>query len=922
MSLLTWLDDRTGYKGLLRGALYEHIPGGARWRYVWGSTLVFVFAVQMITGVFLWMHYSPSSQTAWESVYYIQHEMNGGWLLRGIHHYSAQVMIILLALHLLQVIIDSAYRAPREFNFWIGLFLLVVTMGLALTGYLLPWDQKGYWSTKVATALMGVVPVVGEPIQRLVVGGPAYGHHTLTRFFALHAGVLPALLIAGIVAHVYVFRRHGITAKDPKRAADSYFWPDQVLRDAVACLAVLLFILFLCVRAGLFSHDGTLAQRFAHPGHLGAELTAPADPSEQYGAARPEWYFLFLFQFLKLPAFSAEAEVYGAVVIPSIVMGILFLMPLLGRWRVGHWFNVGFTIFLFTGIVLLTLMAIVEDHGGPRMSLPLLGRLGPKTFTALVSLMILAVLVLIPVFRRERSFKFTMATMGGLLLLCLIAVGIVVAGGGAAQEGPKVWLLGHERDVQNVVLLSLLGLLALLLTVVIFRDYPRAGEVALPAGNGGGRTYTGIAHEPGDVATDPGDANVAPAERAAIAGTETVPSTDPVVPSEPAFTSSPISLARWELHHRLRLGMLMAVIVGVTLLASISVIGSNGKPEYIQAVRQAKADADRIVALAQGPAGIPPVGAILLLRDDPKTQGPKLFAAHCAACHRYEGHDGRGYVDKENKPSAPDLGGFASRKWLTDLMNPALVDKEKFFGEKMVAHEGAMVEFVQTNLDPEELKKPKNKKDAADILDIIIALSAEAKLPAQRDADAAASDAIARGKKAFSASSFECTDCHSWYEHQTNKPGKSRGPDLTGYGSERWMVEFINNPAHPRFYGKNNDRMPKYGADKILTEKSITLVAKWLRGDWYEPGKAFEVVITQTDEDVDEFGEPVAAPTSKPSTAPASAPSSTPAPSAAPESVPAVPDSAKAPPPASAEKPAPLPAKPPTAADETELDKP
>ena len=96
--MLNWLDDRTGYKGLLRGALYEHIPGGARWRYVWGSTLVFVFAVQMITGVFLWMHYSPSSQTAWESVYYIQHEMTGGWLLRGIHHFAAQIMIVLLAL--------------------------------------------------------------------------------------------------------------------------------------------------------------------------------------------------------------------------------------------------------------------------------------------------------------------------------------------------------------------------------------------------------------------------------------------------------------------------------------------------------------------------------------------------------------------------------------------------------------------------------------------------------------------------------------------------------------------------------------------------------------------------------------------------------------------------------------------------------
>src|SRR5918998_1328343 len=179
-SLLNWLDHRTGIRGITRAALYEHIPGGARWRYVWGSTLMFAIAVQMVTGFFLWMAYSPSSQTAWESVYYIQHQMTGGWLLRGIHHYTAQVMVILLAFHMLQVIIDGAYRAPREVNFWIGLVLLNITLGLSLTGYLLPWDQKGYWATKVATNLMAVVPLIGPGVQRVVVGGPDYGHHTLT----------------------------------------------------------------------------------------------------------------------------------------------------------------------------------------------------------------------------------------------------------------------------------------------------------------------------------------------------------------------------------------------------------------------------------------------------------------------------------------------------------------------------------------------------------------------------------------------------------------------------------------------------------------------------------------------------------------------------------------------------------------------
>ena len=152
--LSTWFDDRTGYKQIMHEALYERIPGGSKWRYVWGSTLMFAFATQLITGIFLWMHYSPSTQTAWESVYYIEHEMTGGWLLRGIHHYMAQAMVVLLALHLMQVVIDGAYRAPREINFWLGLILMLIGVGACrLTGYLLPWDQKGYWATQVATKI-------------------------------------------------------------------------------------------------------------------------------------------------------------------------------------------------------------------------------------------------------------------------------------------------------------------------------------------------------------------------------------------------------------------------------------------------------------------------------------------------------------------------------------------------------------------------------------------------------------------------------------------------------------------------------------------------------------------------------------------------------------------------------------------------
>ena len=343
-AILNWLDDRTGYRLLVHDALYENIPGGSRWRYVWGSTLVFTFTVQLITGTFLWMCYSPSSQTAWESVFYIQNEMQGGWLLRGIHHFTAQAMIVLLALHLLQVVIDGAYRAPREVNFWLGLVLMQLVLGLSLTGYLLPWDQKGYWATQVATKIAGTVPWVGEYLQKIAIGGPEYGHHTLTRFFALHAGVLPGLLIAFLVLHIAVFRRHGITARDPEARPDQAFWPDQILKDAIACLAVLATVLFLVF-------------------FLGADLGAPADPANAYSAARPEWYFLFLFQFLKF--FPGEMEVVGAVVIPGLVMGLLFLMPILGNWKIGHGFNVGLLLCLLGGAGVLTYMAVKEDNEDP-----------------------------------------------------------------------------------------------------------------------------------------------------------------------------------------------------------------------------------------------------------------------------------------------------------------------------------------------------------------------------------------------------------------------------------------------------------------------------------------------------------------------------------------------------------------------------
>ena len=343
-----WLDDRVGYRQLVSEALFERIPGGARWRYVWGSTLVFVFMLQVITGFCLWSAYSPSVQHAWESVYYIQNIMFLGNVIRGVHHYAAQFMVLLLAIHFMQVVIDGAYRAPREVNFWIGLILLQIVMGLALTGYLLPWDQKGYYATQVATRIMGAAPVVGPQVQELVQGGPTYGHHTLTRFFALHAGVLPSLLVVFLAIHVYVFRRHGIKPADEVAATDEspedvgLFWPDQILKDGVACLGVLAAILYLAV-----FHE--------------AELAAPADPSEAYSAARPEWYFLSMFRFLKFEAIDHFGLAFGAIYVPGAILGLIALMPIIGWSKSGHKFNVAFVWMLATCVAALTGLALFED---------------------------------------------------------------------------------------------------------------------------------------------------------------------------------------------------------------------------------------------------------------------------------------------------------------------------------------------------------------------------------------------------------------------------------------------------------------------------------------------------------------------------------------------------------------------------------
>jgi quinol-cytochrome oxidoreductase complex cytochrome b subunit/mono/diheme cytochrome c family protein len=341
--LSDWFDNRTGYRALLHEALDEPIPGGARWRYVFGSALTATFFIQLATGLLLMCSYSPSSTTAWGSVFYINEVMTLGWFVRGIHHFGSQAMVVLLAMHLIQVLLAGAYRAPREVNWWFGMALLFATLGFSLTGYLLPWDQKGYWATKVATNIAGGAPGLGPYIQKVVVGGTDYGNQTLTRFYGLHVGVLPMVLILCLVAHVALFRKHGVTAPSSTRPTEK-FWPRQVFMDTVASGLVLAVLVGLVLT------------------FRGADLDAPADPGRSDYPARPEWYFLSLFQMLKL--FPGKREVIGTIVVPTAILVVLLALPLLDKLfprRLAHVLAVMVVFSLVGGAGYLTVAAIRED---------------------------------------------------------------------------------------------------------------------------------------------------------------------------------------------------------------------------------------------------------------------------------------------------------------------------------------------------------------------------------------------------------------------------------------------------------------------------------------------------------------------------------------------------------------------------------
>jgi len=318
-ALWEWLDRRLGLAVVSELAREKEVPihRYSLWYYFGGMTL-FLLTIQAVTGILLLLYYRPSAENAFESVQFIMADVRFGWLIRSVHSWSANVLIGVLFIHLFSVFFLRAYRKPRELTWITGTLLLFLVLAFGFSGYLLPWNTIAFFATKVGTEVAGVVPIAGHFLLRFLRGGDEVTGATLTRFFAFHVAILPAATIGLVGIHLLLVQRHGMSVppgEDKSGLKTMKFMPNFLLRDLIGWLTALGILAAL---SALFPWElGVKADPFA---------PAPA-------GIRPEWYFMFMFQTLKMmPAKigPVEGEVFTVTAF-GLAAALLLVVPFLDR---------------------------------------------------------------------------------------------------------------------------------------------------------------------------------------------------------------------------------------------------------------------------------------------------------------------------------------------------------------------------------------------------------------------------------------------------------------------------------------------------------------------------------------------------------------------------------------------------------------
>jgi ubiquinol-cytochrome c reductase cytochrome b subunit len=335
VELYRWFEKRIGFAGPIIEVSEHRVPrSSASWWYVFGSAALVILMMQIVTGILLAIVYIPSAGEAWNSLQFLNHGLFLGWFLRALHGWGSNFMIAIVLIHMIQVFLFGAYKYPRELTWIVGVFLLLMTLGMAFTGQVLRFDQDAYWGLGIGASIAGRVPFIGAQVVHLMLGGPIIGGTTLSRFFALHVFVIPGILLGCVVLHVWMVLHLGINEWPmPGRLVrkstyiEEYekltrddgipFVPDAAWKDVTFAAAIILAIIACAFFFGPFGPSG------------------PPDPTIIQAVPKPDMAFLWLYALLAYLPPTLETPLL--LIAPVVVIGALLLMPLVAGEGEKHW---------------------------------------------------------------------------------------------------------------------------------------------------------------------------------------------------------------------------------------------------------------------------------------------------------------------------------------------------------------------------------------------------------------------------------------------------------------------------------------------------------------------------------------------------------------------------------------------------------